>query len=183
MSDIVYRKATKEDAYGIEFVGAHSWKETYYDFMPKEYLDNRILNIESKIDRARKFLESTDSYYVAEIDGKIVGILHYTKFDNDKFENYGHLGAIYVLKAYQGLGIGKELFKIALDGIINLGYNDMYLECLKGNATLEFYKKYGGKVIDTIDYPISDFSVKADIVEFNDIKTILNSLKQSKKQK
>ena len=26
-----------------------------------------------------------------------------------------------------------------------MGYNKMYLECLKGNDTINFYKKYGGK--------------------------------------
>ena len=175
---VIYRNATLDDAYGIEYVSAHSWKETYSEFMPQEYLNNRILNINNKIDAIKRFLESIDKnqYYVAEVDRKIVGILYYKKTDSDKFINHGYLNAIYVLKEYQGLGIGKQLFKLAIQGIIDLGYNDMYLECLKGNPTLEFYKKYGGKVIDTTDYKISDFKVKVDIIEFNDIKLISKNI-------
>jgi len=172
MGNIIYRKAELDDSYGIEYVAAHSWKETYSDFMPTEYLDNRIANINNKVDKVRSFLAITNNYYVVEVDNKIVWILHYLKSENEKFKNYGYLEAIYVLKDYQGLGIGKKLFKIALKGMIELGCNNMYLECLKGNSTIGFYQKYGGKVIDTIDYPIKDFSVKADIVEFKNIRNI-----------
>ena len=67
----------------------------------------------------------------------------------------------------------SELFKIAIKGLIDMGYNKMYLECLQGNDTINFYKKYGGKVINTVDFPIKDFTVKADIVEFIDIKELI----------
>lgn len=178
MDKVIYRKATLDDAYGIEYVASHSWKETYYDFMPKSYLDNRIANIETRAERTREFLKNNDNYYVAIINNKIIGILYYSNSKEEKYQNYGYLGAIYVLKDYQGLGIGKELFKMALKGLINMGYNDIYLECLKGNTAIDFYKHLGGNIVDTIDYPISDFSVKADIVEFNDLNKILQLIEK-----
>lgn len=170
---VTYRKATIKDAYGIEYVAAHSWQETYTGYMPDEYLENRILTIENKIERAQKLLSSTNTYYVAEVNNQVVGILHYKKSINDKYKDYGYLESIYVLKDYQGLGIGKELFKIAVKGLIDLGYKNMYLECLQGNNTINFYKKYGGKVVETVDFSIRDFVVKADIVIFNNIDKIL----------
>lgn len=178
MDKVIYRKATLDDAYGIEYVASHSWKETYYDFMPKSYLDNRIANIETRTERTREFLKNNDNYYVAIINDKIIGILYYSNSKEEKYLNYGYLGAIYVLKDYQGLGIGKELFKMAVKGIITMGFNDMYLECLKGNTAIDFYKHFGGNIVDTIDYPISDFSVKADIVEFNDLNKILQLIEK-----
>ncbi len=178
MDKVIYRKATLDDAYGIEYVASHSWKETYYDFMPKSYLDNRIANIETRTERTREFLKNNDNYYVAIINSKIIGILYYSNSKEEKYQNYGYLGAIYVLKDYQGLGIGKELFKMAVKGIITMGFNDMYLECLKGNTAIDFYKHFGGNIVDTIDYPISDFSVKADIVEFNDLNKILQLIEK-----
>lgn len=179
--DVIFRKATLNDAYGIEYVGAHSWNETYSDFMPKEYLENRIKTIDSKIDRAKDLLSKTDTYYVAEVDGKVVGILHYKNSNNDKFKNYGYLESIYVLKKYQGIGIGKELFKIAIQGIIELGYNDMYLECISESPTMGFYKKYNGMTVDTIDYPIRDFSVKANVIVFNDLQNIYKDMVKENK--
>ena len=171
--EVLYRKATLKDAYAIEYVAAHSWKETYWDYMPHDYLENRVQTIEQKVERATNLLKNTNTYYVVEIDNQVIGILHYKESQNEKYKGYGYLESIYILKKYQGLGIGKELFKIAIKGLIDMGYNKMYLECLKGNDTINFYKKYGGKVIDTIDFPIKDFKVKADIVEFIDINKII----------
>lgn len=171
--DIVYRKTTINDAYDIEYVAAHSWKETYSGYMPREYLENRIATINDKIERAKNLLKSTNTYYVAEVNNKVVGILHYKESIDEKYKDYGYLESLYVLKDYQGLGIGKELFKIAIKAFIDLGYDNMYLECLQGNDAINFYKKYGGKVIDTIDFPIRDFTVKADIVEFKNISNII----------
>ena len=171
--NINYRKTTIDDAYGVAYVSAHSWKETYTGFMPDDYLNNRIANIENKLETTKKFLQDKDTYYVATVDDRVVGICYYNKSENEKYHDYGLLGAIYVLKDYQKLGIGKELFKIAIKGLIDMGYNKMYLECLKGNPTINFYKHFDGEIVETINYRIEDFSVKADIVLFNDLEKIL----------
>ena len=49
--NIKYSYSTEEDAYGIEYVAAHSWKETYTGLLPDEYLDNRIININNKVEK------------------------------------------------------------------------------------------------------------------------------------
>lgn len=171
--EVLYRKATIKDAYGIEYVAAHSWKETYWDYMPHDYLENRVQTIEQKIERATNLLKNTNTYYVAEIDNQVIGILHYKESQSDKYKDYGYLESIYILEKYQGLGIGKKLFQIAIKGLLDMGYDKMYLECLQGNDTINFYKKYGGKIIGEVDFPIKDFVVKADIVEFLDINTLI----------
>jgi ribosomal protein S18 acetylase RimI-like enzyme len=181
MTDIVIRKATIEDAYGIEFVGANSWYETHTDLMPKSYLEERIKTVEEKIPRAQKLLSNVDTYYVATHNNKVIGILYFDKSQNEKYSNHGYLNSIYVLKEYHGLGLGKQLFIKCLEELINMGYNDMYLECLVGSPTQSFYEKYDGYVTDTIDFPIRDFSVKVNIYEFNDLQSILNKIKNTKK--
>ena len=183
MNNIVYRKATIEDAYDIEFVASYSWKETYYDLMPNDYLNTRIENIATRAERTKEFLKNTNDYWVAIVNGKIIGILYYSHSKEEKYKNYGYLGAIYILKDYQGMGIGRELFKIAIENLIRFGYNDMYLECLKGNPTMDFYEHFGGRIIDTVDYPIHNFSVRADIVEFNNLNMILNKIKNNVREK
>lgn len=182
MNNVIYRKATPADAYEIEFVAAHSWNETYSDFMPKEYLANRIATIKDKVSRAEKYLSETDNYYVAEKDNQVVGIMQFSISQDERFNNYGKLNAIYLLKKYQGLGIGKELFKIAVNGLINLGYNKMYLECITNNPTMGFYEYYYGNAIEVIDYPIRDFSVKANIVVFDDLSKTMQKLNRTIKE-
>ena len=75
--EVLYRKATIKDAYAIEYVAAHSWKETYWDYMPHDYLENRVQTIEQKVERATNLLKNTNTYYVVEIDNQVIGILHY----------------------------------------------------------------------------------------------------------
>ena len=181
--NIIYRSASIDDYEGIYYVSAYSWDETYRGYMPDDYLDDRINNFYERSLKTKSFLEkldqenNLDKYLVCEVDGKIVGICQYSKSENEKYPNSGLLGAIYVLKKYQGLGIGKTLFKMAIEGLSNMGFNDMYLECLTGNETIHFYEKYGGKIVENIEYPISDFKVKADIVYYEDLKLVLERLK------
>ena len=181
MIDIVIRKANINDAYGIEYVGAQSWYETHQGLMPTDYLTNRVDTVKEKVSRAEKLLSNTNTYYVATYENQVVGILYFDKSHNDKFPNHGYLNSIYVLKDFHGIGLGKQLFIKCLEELINMGYNDMYLECLVGSPTQSFYEKYGGHIIDTIDFPIKDFSVKVNIMEFNDLQSILNKLKNNKK--
>lgn len=173
--NITYRKARIDDYEGIYYVSCYSWDETYRGFMPDEYLDDRIDNFTERSLKTKAYLEKLnkdgdlDKYLVCEVDGEIVGICQYSKSQNNNYQDSGLLGALYVLKKYQKLGIGKELFRLAVDGIINLGYKSVYLECLTGNNSINFYTNYSGVIKENIDYPISDFSVKADIVFYEDI--------------
>lgn len=41
--NISYRFANENDAYGISYVSAYSWMETYNKLLPKKYLEDRII--------------------------------------------------------------------------------------------------------------------------------------------
>ena len=51
-----------------------------------------------------------------------------------------------------------------------MGYNKMYLECLKNSPTNNFYQHFGGKVVETIDYSLKDLTLKANIIIFDNLK-------------
>lgn len=176
--NIVYKSATEDDASGIAYVSAHSWKETYSGLLPDEYLDERIKNVPNKIDSTKSFLTNYLGDYIVAKDGDdVIGILSYTVCNDEKYIDYGYLEAIYVLKKYQGYGIGKELFRKAIIGIKSKGYNKMKLECMVGNPTLGFYKKYLGNVVDTILYHINGVgSVKAYVLVFEDLDEVIKKL-------
>ena len=53
MNEII-RKASIEDAYGISYVSAYSWTETYTGLVSDEYLAQKINNLSEK---AKKILE------------------------------------------------------------------------------------------------------------------------------
>lgn len=176
--NIIYKNANENDAYGIEYVSAHSWKETYSGLLPDEWLNKRIENIDKKIENTKKFINEFDGkYIVAKDNDRVVGILTYGPSKNKKYSDYGYLGAIYVLKEYQGYGIGKELFKLAVNGLKEMGFSKMELECMVGNDTLNFYKKYLGEVSETIDYPINGVgTVKVDVILFDNLNKVLEKI-------
>ena len=164
----------------MAYVVAHSWYETYQSIMPQDYLEYRINHIDEGAKRMLKFLDKTNNYFVAEVDGKIVGICYYDEYNNDKYKGYGYIGALYLLEKYQDLGIGKEMFRLAIENLTKMGYDKMYLECAVGNEHLGFYEHYTGKITKTIDYAISDFSIKADVLEFYDLQKILDQMNKKK---
>ena len=153
-------------------------QESYSGIIPDDYLQRRVDTINEKEERTKNYLKSLNGkYYVALDNNQVVGILCVQYQEDESYKEYGELGAIYVLKDYQGLGIGKELFKIGFNTLKEMGYNKVKLECLCGNKTINFYKKYLGKAVDTFDYTIKGVgSFKADIVLFNDINASLNLL-------
>ena len=108
---------------------------------------------------------------VAVVDNQVVGFCNYRKLENDLCK----IGALYLLKKYQKQGIGKKLFFEGISKLIDLNFNKMIIECMHGNDTINFYKHYDGKVIKTIDYYLkNNEKVKVDILEFNNIKNLLN---------
>lgn len=180
--NMVYDRATEEDAKVIRYIGAYSWRETYTGLVPEDYLDYKIAHYEDKVDKEKELIKDPNNhYYVARVDDKTVGYVLYGKSDNENYKDYGYIGALYLLNGYQGLGIGKQLFRIALEGLKELGYTKMMLECMRGNKTLNFYKKYLGEIVDDMDYPLNDgkIIVKADIMIF-DIDEALKVMGESK---
>lgn len=180
--NIVYRFANinDKDAKEIAYVGVKSWYDFYQNIMPYDYLKNRMDNLDIEEVKTKEFLENSNQYtkIVCEIDNKVVGFCYYMDSDNDKYKNHGYLQSLYLLKEYQGLGIGKQLFQKAVEGLIDKGYNKMYLECAVGNDVINFYKKYGGKVVDTTGYHINDFSIFVDIVVYDDLDKTLKLLSE-----
>lgn len=177
---ITYKEATKEDALGISYVSAKSWLESYSGIIDQEYLEKRVDTYKEKEERTKKYLDTMNGkYFVAKDGDRVVGIMAALYQDDEAYKDYGEIGAIYVLNDYQGIGVGKKLFRIGFETLKSFGYDKVKLECLCGNKTIYFYKKYLGNVVDTFDYTIKDVgSYKADIVLFNDLDATLDLLKQ-----
>ena len=177
--EIIYREANENDAYGFEFVAANSWKDTYWDLLPQEYLINRInrlsntKELEIKLNSIKEYIKNNPNrVFVALDNDKVVGILEIGE-NTSKYKEYGHLEAIYVLPEYKGQEIGKNLFLLAIKKLIELGYNKMQLECMNGNNTINFYKKYRGIELETTKRNIYGTEVDVIIVIFENIKEIL----------
>lgn len=149
MDKYIVRKAVPDDAYWVTFVNAHTWYTTYKWLMPDEFLEIRVNSIDERTEKTRKIIEDGGKYLVVENTNtkEIVWMLIYWPSRNVEYPNSWEINAIYVLQEYQKLGIGKKLFLAWINELLKLWYNDMIVNVLKWNDTINFYKKYGGKVV------------------------------------
>ncbi len=112
--------------------------------------------------------------YVAEgNEGIIVG---FSKGDKERSGNYngydGELYAIYILKEYQGKGIGKALVKPIIDEIKGMGLNSMLVLVLEENNSRQFYESLEGSIIDTIEVEIGGKKLTELVYGWEDISDI-----------
>lgn len=60
-------------------------------------------------------------------------------------EQHGDLDKIYLLSAYQRLGLGKKLFKLVVQRFLSNGINDMVLFGVPQNPSCAFHEAMGGE--------------------------------------
>lgn len=109
---LVIRDMNENDFEQKGYVHFKAWQETYKGLMEDRYLESHTL--EKCIRIAKKFPENT---LVAVYDEKVVGFAAYEKASID--EVLGEVKAIYILKKYQNLGIGKALMQECLKKLVH----------------------------------------------------------------
>ncbi len=108
---ITYREMAQDgsDAEGKGFVHWKSWQESYQGMVDRRYLAD--LTVDKCVEIARKWPENT----IVALEQQIVGFVCWCPCrDEDEPEGTGEISAIYLLKAFQGRGIGKMLIEMGL---------------------------------------------------------------------
>jgi L-amino acid N-acyltransferase YncA len=148
------RKAVITDAEGIAKVHVDSWKTTYKNIVPDEYLNQ--LTYESREQLWKNNITNSEVFVAENNEGKIVGFSSGGKERTGKYPNYiGELYAIYILKEFQGNGLGKLLVKPIIVELQKQNIDSMMVLVLEDNRSLLFYEALGGKKMDTIKFEIS----------------------------
>lgn len=130
------RKATEDDAKGMAKVHVDTWRTTYTGIVPDEYLNN--LSYQERENMWRQAIPH-GGVYVAEVDGKVVGFANGGKERSGNYPDYGsELYAIYILKEYQGQGIGEKLVLSVAKNLVDQGYTSMLVLVLEDNPSKHF---------------------------------------------
>ncbi|WP_026673724.1 GNAT family N-acetyltransferase [Alkalihalobacterium bogoriense] len=165
------RKAVTTDAKGIGKVHVDSWKTTYANIVPDDYLRN--LTYERREQVWLNEIPNSGVYVAENNEGEIVGFSSGGKERSGKYNGYdGELYAIYILKEYQGKGIGKALLKQIVDEIKGMGLNSMLVLVLKDNISRLFYEAHGAKKIDAVEIDIAGKKLSELVYGWEDIKNI-----------
>jgi GNAT superfamily N-acetyltransferase len=175
MTEVIIRPARVEDAPGIARVHIDSWRTTYKSIVPDEVLEN--LSYEKREQGWRKWLNDPGGknlYLVAEDEqGRIVGFVTGGPLRSDDSTYRSELYAIYLLKAFQGQGLGRRLMLALVERLVQAGMVSMLLWVLAENPSRGFYEAMGGQAVTT--QPIEIGEVMLDEVAYGwpDIRPLL----------
>lgn len=165
------RAADLSDAEGIAKVHVDSWRNAYKNIIPEEFLEN--LSFQSREELWIDIIPK-GSAFVAETDeGQIVG---FSSCGKERSGNYkgdqGELSSIYILKEFQGQGIGKALFNSVMKELMKLGMNTMLVFVLADNKSALFYEAMGGKAIDKVEIEIAGKKLKELVYGWDNINAL-----------
>jgi L-amino acid N-acyltransferase YncA len=166
------REANIADANGIAKVHVDSWRTTYENIIPDEFLKN--LSYERREQLWTNNIPKGNVFVAENDEGKIVGFSSGGKERSGKYKEYhGELSSIYILKEYQGQGIGKPLVKPVIKEIEKLGMNTMLVIVLEDNNSRLFYEALGGKIIDKVKVEIASKKLNELVYGWDNIRNIL----------
>lgn len=138
---------TEENAIDYAKVNTLAWIQSYKNIIDKQFLDS--INTENEIYKMRDNIINSFSDeskgYLLKVNNNYVGIIRVRKTKYSKYDNYGELGALYLLDNVKKLGYGKILFEFAKKELKNMGYDKLIVGCLENNPSNDFYIHMGCK--------------------------------------
>ena len=168
---MMIRRAKMADAAGIAKVHVDSWRATYKDIVPHDFL--KKMTYEKK----KRLWESVlleGCVFVAENgEGQIIGFVTGGEERSGAYEDFqGELSTLYILDPYQSKGLGKRLVKTLIEEIETLGFRSMVVSVLEENESKRFYEALGGQVIDTVEVEIGGKKLKELVYGWKNISSI-----------
>jgi GNAT superfamily N-acetyltransferase len=141
------RAATIDDAAAIARVHVASWRSTYRNLLPADFLDS--LTESAYADRWTRFIaEPANRVYVVESEGELVGFASAGHERAGETGYQGELYAIYILDRYQRRGYGLELMRAVVAGLREMGLDTLIIWVLRDNrAARLFYERLGGTYV------------------------------------
>jgi ribosomal protein S18 acetylase RimI-like enzyme len=140
---ILIRRAEPKDAAGIAHVHVQSWRTTYRGIVPDSYID--ALNEEERTSHWKDLLDDESDVFVAERQASIVGFIMGGRSRDRSQQCDGELYAVYLLKEFQGLRIGRDLVRELAHALRRRGFRKMEVWVLAKNPAKAFYTRMGAQ--------------------------------------
>lgn len=166
------RKATHTDAKGIARVHVDSWKSTYQNIIPEQYLNK--LSYDQRTDLWKRNISKAGNYvFVAENNaGEIIGFAVCGKRETNNIEKSGDLTSIYILEEYQGKGVGKQLLQQLFRQFKELSYHRVFVDVLEDNKSRFFYENYGAVLLKSKKITFAGTELNLLIYEWKDLNQV-----------
>lgn len=149
------KAATNQDHFEIANVSIKSWRDTYQDIMPREFLDS--LTPEFKVYN-REYWYSLQNKFclVAVLNNKIIGFCDYGDSRHLKYGN-GEIYALYILPEFKSFKIGERIVQAAIDSLKTKGYDSFVVTTIEKNLSArKFYEKFGFTACGSVNTKIGN---------------------------
>jgi ribosomal protein S18 acetylase RimI-like enzyme len=145
----VTQETVLQDIPQVLQVRVESYQTTYLGLLDESFLDDLTVdNLLHNLKRpaAQKAIGIEHYLFVATLEtGKIVGYAYCGRNNYSEVASDSEMYELYLLKDYQGHGIGRKLFESSKTRLFEQGYQTVYLWCAKETPACEFYDKMGGE--------------------------------------
>lgn len=150
-------KAKPEEILEIKQLLKDTWVSTFGTYYSAEMIEE-ITSSWHDPKRLSEQIQNPDCYFAVARDnaGRIMGIVTARRIENNQTLQ---LDRLYVLPAFQGKGIGKELLHRASHAFEGVATIFLDVEA-KNTKAIEFYKKQGFEEYDESEETIGDKSFK-----------------------
>ena len=148
------RTANSSDILTIGQLAEESWWPAYSSFISAEQISYMLKEMYSPEALAQQFSEGI-TFLLVERNGLAVGFAAFSE-TNTK-EQVFKLHKLYLLPSEQGKGTGKLLIEEVSIRAKNLGGLVLELNVNRGNKAVDFYKKQGFDIHQTLDIPYHTF--------------------------
>ncbi len=136
------RPAKPSDARALARVYVHTWQQTYRGLLPDNYLDAMTVGRSERTYLHR--LESGIWCVVEAEDGRVAGFVSGGPSRNPEEVYGGEIYELYLLKEYQGRGMGRRLVQALARRFDRIGIYSMMVWVLARNPNRRFYEKIDG---------------------------------------
>lgn len=163
------RLGVAADARSIAQVQTLSWQSSYAGIIEDNFLGS--LDADKKAEWWAKAISQGMTTYVAEVGNEIVGFASGGKGRDPINGIEGELYAIYILKEYQGSGIGKALFQTIVQYLLSREIKSMFVWVLKDNPSRGFYIGLGGQKLKEATVKIGDQELIEEAYGWEDLNS------------
>jgi ribosomal protein S18 acetylase RimI-like enzyme len=159
------RRATQSDLQGIATIHVESWKDSYSDVLPEEFMAEQIDR-----DLAQHWselqIQNGDLVLVAEEDS-LVGFVAVWCRPIPFIDN------LHVRPSHRSKKLGSALIKAAAKELINKGHKTAYLWVFESNEkAIRFYERLGGVQKEQARKTVFGYEVLSRKIEWEDLAVI-----------
>ena len=153
-------KATLKDAQLLSIIGKAAFLVAHGHSAPKKDIDNYVSQNFNEENFKKELSDVKNEYYLIYSDAKIAGyskVILNSKNENISSENITLLSRLYLLEAFYGLNLGKELFNFNVNLSKENNQKGIWLAVwVENQRAISFYEKRSFVKVGKFDFKISE---------------------------